>query len=176
MYNTFQTQERRSEMSISRLEFEQRLKALDAKRAESREVAQSILGDVSPKNLEDKSAMYVKFASQPGITSKDRDRWLDEHTSGQIERSLVFSAEMRELNQAGLARIDDMLSRFDEIRVDLSPEEKSHVKDQLLALKDFYHRESTKINTFSQQLFLVGGYVAILVASETPGGQPTLAP
>ena len=163
-------------MSISRLEFEQRLKALDAKRAENREVARSILGDVSPKNLEDKSAMYVEFVSQPGVTGKDRDRWLDEHTSGQIERSLVFTAEMRELNQAGLARIDDMLSHFDEVKVDLSAEEKSHVKDQLLALKDSYQLKSTRINTASQQLFLVGGYVALLVASETPGGQPTLAP
>ena len=77
-----------------RTEFELRLAEVDAGFDKVLTQLEAIGGDVTPENIQAKSAAYIEFRQQ-NPSPEETDNWLNTHTSGQIEQRLIQIAALR---------------------------------------------------------------------------------
>lgn len=122
-------------MAVPRQEFEERLAAIREVKRGLKQTTELLLGDVRPESLTAKAEGFLEFADDPDVGKAERDAWLDEHTSGMIERHLIDDVLTRRQADDALSHANRILVTIDEQRAELGDEEVAKIQTQLTAVR-----------------------------------------
>ncbi|EKD63573.1 MAG: hypothetical protein ACD_51C00252G0004 [uncultured bacterium] len=131
-------------MSTSQAELEQFKTQLTGMREgflqkirDQRETGTMLVGDVNPDNIVRKADEYEQMCARPNVTEEELKSWMDEHTSGAIERGLIFTTIYRRGTELSLGKVNEILS------ADLPDE---NLRKYFLDLQDLYLGNLPKID------------------------------
>ena len=114
---------------------------------EQRETGTVMVGDVNPDNIVKKADEYEQMLERPGVTEEDLKRWMDEHTSGTIEKGLIFVTISHRGTQRSLGKVNEILTA--DLPDDSLRQEFTELQNHYLGLLAQYDQVTNYLHTIA---------------------------